>query len=1506
MRLAVALFLSLFVQLASGSTLQFLNGLETSADRALVSISGGSAAYVAEEATEGATALRATLTASNGYNNIVFSAPPTYWNASQAGGASIDVYNPSNEALYFGMRAEDATGNTRLNVGTLEPGVRTTLFLNFDPDASRYTLKMLPPPEPLLRVGDHKNAETTPFDFTRIKSIRVYTKQLTSTKVLYFDNLRLIQWESPESRLAGIADMFGQNAKMSWPSKIYSLQDLIDRKANEASWLLANPPLTDRDEYGAALNYPKVTATGYFRTEKLGDSWWLVAPNGRLFFASSMGSIDETTSGSNETVLTGRESMFNWLPTTGNPNLRTVSGLTFGPITSASVFNFYRENLMRKYGASYSTAWLGTTRSRLLSWGMNSVGANSTDAAIASTQMPFTVLAKLSGSYKTINPGRITWGPLPDPYDPAFATAVQSNLLPHTNKYKNSKLLIGYFVGNEEAWAGTTSQEESGRYGLATATLALNATASPAKREFVRLLKLKYPTIGNLNTAWNTGYASWTAFEAGASISGVPNANAKADMADFILGLARKFFQTIRDTLKAQDPNHLYLGCRFAVYAWTPEVVRAQAEYADVLSVNYYKHLLTEKEFGAYSLVDKPWIVSEFAFGAMDMGAGFPGTVAVQGQAERAKYYKGIVDAALGLGKLVGVQWFRYTDYPVTGALKGENSNPGFLDVADFPPPALAIAAREVNSRIYSTRNVPLLTTVLDGADGSTEIGKPVSLTASLTVNGTGLALKKVSFKLVEIAPREGTIVVGTADTDQNGVAKIDWIPDDGPARSLRVEVGFGGGDGYTPASDVSTLEVLRAATAIVVPNLEAKVGEEVSLRASLARTTDSKVLSGRNLSFLVDGTVVGSALTGADGFAQLSFDTSGLSTGEHPVVVRFAEDDSYLASEGAGVLTVTAATTTQLELQASAPVRIGESASLSATLTGDGAPLEGKTVAFKVAGTQVGTATTNDQGVAALSYKIEEGPAGERPVEANFEAGDGYASSSDTDTLSVLRAPTEVVVSNLEATAGDQVALRATLSRTTDARALSGKSLEFLVDGVPVGTAMTGADGAAVHTFDTTGLSESSHSVVARFAEDDSYLASEGTGVLPLSSNAPVQLKLDTLIPVRVGETTHLSAKLLSGGQPLVGRQVLFSVAGSTPLSAITDAQGVAAVDYKIEEGPAGERLVEATFAGEKGYRRAKDSALLTVLKAPTWLDLGSPGDINAGYLLSLGKILCVGDSLTQGSISNNYRSHLTPKLAARGYTFTSVGPEPNLTTDGTNNLLRHGGMTRYKILDIAYGTLDRPDLAIGSMMSTYRPNLVLLMIGTNDRLSTITVAILKDRYNQLLDNLFAVDPNVEVVMACPPNGAPDPTTNRAEFVVMCETAVREVVAERKAAGRSISFVDMVGVLDPATDFLPGDLIHPNDSGNEKIATRFYEGVQAREIRLPVASGEEARLRAVLRRTTDDRTLSGKRIEFFLDGLSVGEAWTTNGVAELVVPAGVLTPGVHAVEARFVEDDSY
>jgi len=57
----------------------------------------------------------------------------------------------------------------------------------------------------------------------------------------------------------------------------------------------------------------------------------------------------------------------------------------------------------------------------------------------------------------------------------------------------------------------------------------------------------------------------------------------KEDLRVFMREFADRYFKTVRDALQKADPNHLYLGSRFAGH--TLEEVQACAEYCDVICV---------------------------------------------------------------------------------------------------------------------------------------------------------------------------------------------------------------------------------------------------------------------------------------------------------------------------------------------------------------------------------------------------------------------------------------------------------------------------------------------------------------------------------------------------------------------------------------------------------------------------------------------------------------------------------------------------------------------------------------------------------------------------------------------------------------------------------------------------------------------------------------------------------------------------------------------------------
>ena len=80
-------------------------------------------------------------------------------------------------------------------------------------------------------------------------------------------------------------DRFGQFKHETWQGKVKSLDDLKNRIAVETTDIKENPGPNDRSAYGGWAKGPRLKATGHFRTEKHQGKWWLVDPEGYLFWS---------------------------------------------------------------------------------------------------------------------------------------------------------------------------------------------------------------------------------------------------------------------------------------------------------------------------------------------------------------------------------------------------------------------------------------------------------------------------------------------------------------------------------------------------------------------------------------------------------------------------------------------------------------------------------------------------------------------------------------------------------------------------------------------------------------------------------------------------------------------------------------------------------------------------------------------------------------------------------------------------------------------------------------------------------------------------------------------------------------------------------------------------------------------------------------------------------------------------------------------------------------------
>jgi len=169
---------------------------------------------------------------------------------------------------------------------------------------------------------------------------------------------------------------------------------------------------------------------------------------------------------------------------------------------------------------------------------------------------------------------------------------------------------------------------------------------------------------------------------------------------------AEAYYKVVREEVKRVAPNKLYLGSRLhghsAPHGSKPHLVAAAAKYCDVTSVNRYR--FSPSDLRMLEGVDKPLIIGEFHFGALDRGMLHPGLRGLSNQEQRSHAYEHYVAQALKHPHIVGTHWFQYREQNVTGRSDGENYQIGFVDICDTPYQEIINASRRIGQRLYELR----------------------------------------------------------------------------------------------------------------------------------------------------------------------------------------------------------------------------------------------------------------------------------------------------------------------------------------------------------------------------------------------------------------------------------------------------------------------------------------------------------------------------------------------------------------------------------------------------------------------------------------------------------------------------------------------------------------------------------------------------------------------------------------------------------------------------------
>jgi cellulase/cellobiase CelA1 len=196
--------------------------------------------------------------------------------------------------------------------------------------------------------------------------------------------------------------------------------------------------------------------------------------------------------------------------------------------------------------------------------------------------------------------------------------------------------------------------------------------------------------------------------------------------------------------------------------------------------------------------------------------------------------------------------------------------------------------------------------------------------------------------------------------------------------------------------------------------------------------------------------------------------------------------------------------------------------------------------------------------------------------------------------------------------------------------------------------------------------------------------------------------------------------------------------------------------------------------------------------------------------------RIMPLGDSIT-GS-PGCWRAILWNMLINAGYTnIDFVGTQPpqgcGVPYDGDNE--GHGGA-------LATGIVSQNQLP--GWLAATNPDIVMMHLGTNDVWSGISTTAILSAYTTLVNQMRANNPNMKILVAqiIPMNPANCPACGQG--VVALDNAIPGWASAHTTAQSPITVVDQWTGFSTATDTVDG--VHPNDSGNQKMATKWYQAL--------------------------------------------------------------------------------
>jgi hypothetical protein len=348
----------------------------------------------------------------------------------------------------------------------------------------------------------------------------------------------------------------------------------------------------------------KKEATGFFRTQKIDDRWWIIDPEGYPFIHKAI--------------------------------------VAFSPDSSKN----QKKVFLDKYGTE--EVWAQKETQMLRKYGFNGVGAWSDVTTIKKVKNPlvYTIiiapmgryhsdhLEKYDGKYQTAGWQNYRFD-LVMVFDKEFDAYVEKAIAP-LSQYKEDKSLLGYFTDNELPWYNNALDKH----------LTLLAKDEQGYLAAQAWLDKRKGYSASITDVTQEDRMAFTAFYFETYMEKVTKALRKTDPNHLYLGC--RFNQE-----KAQELTN-------------PEIFKIAGKYMDIISINHYNKWEPSQKimnnWGEWS--GKPFLITEWYTKAED--SGLPNNTGagwlVKTQKDRGLFYQNFTLELLKNKNAVGWNWFKYKD----------------------------------------------------------------------------------------------------------------------------------------------------------------------------------------------------------------------------------------------------------------------------------------------------------------------------------------------------------------------------------------------------------------------------------------------------------------------------------------------------------------------------------------------------------------------------------------------------------------------------------------------------------------------------------------------------------------------------------------------------------------------------------------------------------------------------------------------------------------------------